>query len=125
MITRKDYMDNLDPYVPGEVSKGHRAYYAQFVTASARELVKRTVGMDALLASQDAFMNDIPLAVWDRMAGGSGRAGQGDSRVYHIPRHVPMGLIREAGEGYSLSTGVCIVKEAARQLVDEARKDAQ
>ena len=121
MITRKEHMDNLEPYIPGQgPSKGHRAYYAQFVTRAAKALVERTVGIDALKASTDPFMNDIPLAVWDQMAGGSGRAHAGDSKVYRIPHHVPYAKLKEAGDGYSLSVGVSILKEAARQLVEEA-----
>ncbi len=119
MQTRKEYMDTLPAYVPGQVSDHHRRYWAQFVTQGALEIVRKTIGLDRLRASTDPYLNDIELAVWDRMAGGSGRANQGDSKVYHVPNYMPYSKIKEAGEGYSLGTGVCILKEAARQLIEE------
>ncbi len=109
MQTRKEYMDTLPAYVPGQVSNHHRRYWAQFVTQGALSIVRNTVGLDRLRASTDPYLNDIELAVWDRMAGGSGR----------VPNYMPYSKIKEAGEGYSLSTGVCILKEAARQLIEQ------
>lgn len=119
MITRKEHMDNLDPYVPGQVSPGHQAYYAQFVNEAVKREVLDKVTLERLQASTDPHMNDIELAVWDKMAGGSGRAHHGDSRVYHRPFWLNEKLIKEAGEGYTLSTGVCILKAAARILIEE------
>lgn len=103
MITRKDYL----------ASSNHRAYYAQFVTPAVRLVVERRIGLAALVASKDPHMNDIPLAKWDAMAGAIHRAcntkALGEAEGFEPGKH-----------GWSLSTSVCIAKEAARQLKEEA-----
>lgn len=105
MKTRTEYMDK-------KIS--HRAYYAQFVTQHVRNLVLARIGMDRLLKSHDEHLNDIPLALWDSFwvsnAGG----------MHIVPPSSITALLREAGEGNSASTGTCILKEAARQLIESA-----
>ena len=97
MWTRKQYMD-------GECS--HRTYYAQFVTAGIRDSVRRWFTVERLARTSDQqWFNSIPLIEWDRL-----------SSV--VPRTQ---LMRDAGEGYSLATAVCILKEAGRLLVEEHR----
>lgn len=94
--TRSDYM-------AGACS--HREYYAQFVTPAIRAEVLRSITRPVLLASKDEHLNDIPLQRWDNLS--------------FINR--PALAIDEGGQRvYSLAGGVCILKEAARQVIEEA-----
>ena len=94
MWTRKQYMD-------GECS--HRTYYAQFVTPGILDTVRRYFTVERLVRARDQeYFNSIPLIEWDRLSGSVWRTQ----------------LMRDTGEGYSLSTAVCILKEAGRQLVE-------
>jgi hypothetical protein len=94
MWTRKQYMD-------GECS--HRTYYAQFVTPNVLSTVRSWFGVERLLRTRDQeYFNTIPLIEWDRL-------------VHAVPRTQ---MMRDAGEGWSLGSAVCILKEAGRQLVD-------
>lgn len=94
--TRKDYMDR-------KVS--HREYYGQFVTPTIFDMVCRYIGIKRIMASKDPEnFNDIPLYLWDNLAGG----------------YLQRDALKEAGDGPSLSSGVCILKEAARQLKETA-----
>lgn len=102
MFTRKDYLD-----APLEDRKAaHRRYYAQFVTSHLRDIVRNHIGVPSLKACDDQrHFNDIPLARWDRLA----------------PIPVPFRLdkaMREAGDYPTQAGLVCILKEAARQLVE-------
>ena len=93
MLTRKQYMD-------GECS--HRNYYAQFVTRDVLDAVRRHFTVERLVRCSDQdYFNTIPLIEWDRLS----------SAVHRTQ------LMRDAGEGYSLGTAVCVLKEAGRQLV--------
>jgi len=83
----------------------HREYWAQFVTPSIKGTVASDFG-DSLVNSTDPYFNDIPLHRWDRFA---------DRYKQHIAR-----VNKALGNGhvYSLSDGVCMLKEAARQIVE-------
>lgn len=123
-MNRKEYMDTLPRFPSPESHAHHRAYFAQFVTPGCKEAVLNSIGLDRLTASTDPHLNDIPLSEWDRIGGGSGLAHKGDSKLHRVPHWVPVVKLREAGEALPLSVTVCIVKEAARQLVeDHAPKD--
>ena len=91
-FTRKDYMN-----------KGctHREYYAQFVNPFIKSLVLREIGLDRLLRSTDPHLNDIPLNQW----------GMGNIRQLEV--------WKEVGDFYSIAGETCILKEAARQLIEE------
>lgn len=119
MITRKEYIDTLPKYLSPESFAHHRRYWAQFVNPAIRQRVISAIGLERLVNSTDPYLNDIPLAEWDKLAGGSGRAHHGDSKVYFVPNWINREQLKEVGEGYSLGTGVCIAKEAARQIADE------
>ena len=94
MWTRKQYMN-------GECS--HRTYYAQFVTPSVLDAVRQHITVDRLVRARDQeYFNPIPLVEWDRLSS-------------HVPRTQVM---KAAGEGWSLGSAVCILKEAGRQLVE-------
>lgn len=96
MYTRKDYMNHVCD---------HRQYYAQFVTLAVRSVVTNAIGLKVLQSSKDEHLNDIPLAKWDSIA----RVCETDMRR----------SLKESKDFYSLGSGVCIAKEAARQLLDE------
>ena len=98
--TRQDYMDK-------KVS--HSDYFRQFVTPSIIALVKSRIGVDAIANSTDEHLNYIPLAKWDSL------------HVVHTGRGMYSSIacgekIKLAGEGNSVSTGTCILKQAARMI---------
>lgn len=117
MKTRKEYMQTLPKYGTRESTAHHRAYYAQFVTPGVRSLVKSRFGVERLTASRDEHFNDIPLAEWDSFWVRYANRG-----MYIEPGLTVSALIRQAGEDFSASTGTCILKEAARQIVEEASR---
>lgn len=87
----------------------HRQYYGQFVTENTRALVGRVIGLQSLRLSKDEHFNDIPLARWDGMVNG---------------RMIPAGTdakLRSLGDWLSMAAGVCILKEAAQQLLERTR----
>lgn len=97
IITRKEYLDQS--HIDGLAA--HRAYHAQFVTDSTRAAVLRAITLPRLLASTDPHLNDIPLHEWDRIG---------------APVYVKR--LKEAGDYLTKAGYVCIVKEAARQLIE-------
>ena len=95
-IERKEYMD-------GKAT--HREYYAQFVTDTTKAQVVNHFGVEKLVRhSDDPHLNGIPLHFWDML--------------YTMPETVAQ--MRRVGEAYAPSTCVCIFKEAARQIIDQA-----
>lgn len=90
MIARTQYIEDRTP-------GAHHHYYAQFVTEPVINAVVQKIGTKALRGSSDYHLNDIPLQIWDSLS---------------FP--VDKKLLEEAGEGFSLSTKVCIAKTAAR-----------
>lgn len=96
MKTRKEYLD-------GAVS--HREYYAQFVTEGVKQLVEKRIGIDRLKKSTDEHLNDIPLKTWDNLFSTG------------VPKYIGDKL-REAGDFPTMAGAVCILKEAARQILD-------
>lgn len=98
LYTRKQYMnDSTGP--DARSMEAHRKYYAQFVDERVINQVVRHIGAEAIKASTDPHMNDIPLNKWDRLHG-------------YLTPAIPL---KSVGEAYCLSTTVCIAKEAARQ----------
>jgi hypothetical protein len=103
MMDRKEYMD-ADSLTDGEYDgrKGgdlHAAYFSQYVNQWHIDCVLREFGADALLASRDYNLNDVPLAKWDRLP-----------MTAHIAAKA-----KEYGDNTSLATKVCVYKQAARQ----------
>lgn len=81
----------------------HRAYYSQFVTDEIKHLVLRGITRPKIEQSIDhPSFNDIPLSEWDAL-------------VPKLPRSVEDQL-REHGDYLTMAGGVCILKEAARQI---------
>jgi hypothetical protein len=107
-MKRSEYLDN---YHGGEAgAKLHRAYYGQFVTDKVRDVVLRCIGADVIKASTDPDLNDIPLAKWDCMV-----------TCRMMPASVAVAL-KDAGDSLTLGSGVCILKEAARQIREDEGK---
>lgn len=99
MITREEYMQDS--------ANLHNEYYAQFVNPSITHIVLTGIGKDAILNSTDEHFNDIPLRKWDLLS---------DRIKYEISSK----LLKEAGGIRSLSTYVCVAKQAARMFKQKA-----
>lgn len=102
MISREQYLDqcSIDQSI-------HQRYYAQFVDDCVKQLVSDSIGMKTLLKSGVWPFNDIPLKIWDRLSNG-------------IPSRIAFRL-EKCGDAASQSTYVCILKEAARQLLNQGK----
>jgi hypothetical protein len=112
MITHEQYMKRNDSGFGS-----HRAYYSQFVNEQVKNEVLRFIGKEALLTSTDEHLNDIPLRKWDALGGFAFKGSEMIRRPTSI-EPVDINLLREAGEGVSAATMVCIYKEAARQIIE-------
>lgn len=103
-MTRKEYLD-LNSTVADTFAL-HRQYYAQFAPQFISTVIAQfniTRLREAL--ETDKYLNNIPLQAWGALA-----------NVYADAMREPL---RKHGDGYSLSAGVCILKEAARLAVDQ------
>jgi len=98
--SRQQYMNN-------EVS--HADYYRQFVTPEIKTMVRDRIGVDRLLRSTDEHLNDIPLSNWDALAG----------------RHSGYRQTLNAGDDNSLATQVCVLKQAARMIIEENKANLE
>lgn len=121
MYTRKDYLD-------GKIS--HREYYAQFVNEDVKARVSGVIGLTALLKSTNEHLNDIPMKKWDLLAGWvwgllgkQGAIVQPETSTGLLP--VDYKLLKEAGEGASNATMVCIYKEAGKQMIEEHKNSVK
>ena len=85
----------------------HEQYYGQFVTKEIKEAIIRRIGKGAILMSNDPHFNDIELGIWDNVL----------TPVSPSIRKA----IKAAGDQFSLSSLVCIAKEAARQIKEEGQ----
>ena len=101
MITRGQYLD-------GEAT--HREYYAQFVTEGIKTTVLSRFDIDRLVSAfnADEHLNGIPLQSWDNI------------RFYNME---VIRQMEECGDGLTLAGQVCILKEAARQIVEEWKEN--
>jgi hypothetical protein len=72
----------------------HQEYYAQFVTKSILDTVRRCIGTSRILKSEDQHFNDIDLKSWDNL--------------YVI-------------NWGSLSDSVCVAKAAARIIKEQGK----
>ena len=103
MKTRTDYL-------AGKCT--HHEYYSQFVTPSIVACVLRSIGDGAYLTRMyqaDKNLGNIPLEKWD-------------SIVLQDPS---IGALDEQGTGklyYSLSNGVCVLKTAARLIIEREKE---
>lgn len=85
----------------------HREYYAQFVTENIKKSVANRLPKEKLVKAilKDPNLNSIPLAVWD---GIGVTVNNSNINTLH----------REAGDWTTKVGLVCIVKEAARQIIE-------
>lgn len=104
MFTRQDYLNRICT---------HQQYFAQFVTDSIKNHVAETITIKRLLLSHDPYLNDIPLKKWDVMTG-----------VFMYNKELKEQL-QERGDFLTLANGVCILKEAARQVINECQELTQ
>jgi hypothetical protein len=98
---RQDYLDK---------KCSHSEYYGQFVTRSIIVMVVIRFGLDELKAAfaADKNLNSIPLALWDALGG-------------YPHRRLCGQILMAAGDSPTMSTAVCILKEAARQAIEERK----
>ena len=110
MITRHQYLQN---------TKLHNEYYGQFVTDFIKQMVKRRFGIERLVAAyqEDKNLNNIPLVNWDGL--GIHLMHPSLKNEEHSSPYLDHELIKATGQGYSNAGAVCILKEAARQLISE------
>ena len=97
MYTRRDYLYKRCD---------HDQYYSQFITDGIMALVERRLGLDAILDSVDEWFNDIPLKRWNDLS-------------FYIKPMIDIQTLIKTQEGWSMSTGVCIGKQAAKMLRDK------
>ena len=94
----------------------HEAYYRQFVSPAIKRIVLDAFDA-ALLKSQlnkDKKLNNIPLRRWDELAGYKPKFGE------PMRNYLPFSSEHKAlGADNSLATGVCVLKAAARMIVEE------
>ena len=108
MYTREDYMGNACT---------HQQYYSQFVTAGLMGLVRRSIGEERLLASTNPHFNDIPLAEWDRLS-------EITKQYINTKEWTACENPSMIGTGkypWSLASNICILKAAAKIIVDGAK----
>lgn len=111
IITREQYMENSEEL--------HHSYYLQFANPSAWDIVLSRIGKEALLNSKDEHLNDISLQKWDSLAGFVFRGSEAVIKPNFIPYGINGVRLKEAKEGYSCSTGVCIFKAVAKEIIKE------
>ncbi len=83
----------------------HQEYYAQFVNNQVLKIVSRFKKKE-LIEGKDQHFNNIPLQYWDKM-------------LVPVPFEV-FNKMKELGDYPTPSGVVCILKEAARQIVEKA-----
>lgn len=96
MLTRKDYMANS--------SELHHAYYSEIAVALGIKITDAALieRCKQALADGDEHLNSIPLQRWDNMA---------------VSFRPDRKVLEARGEGWSLATGVCVFKAAAKVAV--------
>lgn len=107
MFTRKQYLNK---------ECTHSEYYAQFVTEGMRKMVIQRITLERLQRSTRESFNDIPMLNWDAMKDMTFRMlDQKKWREIQYPEYTDPRSI-----GWSYCDNVCLLKEAARQLVEES-----
>lgn len=79
----------------GSKERAHRKKYSKMVSTTLKNYVLECIGLTNIMSSKCEHFNDIPLKKWDKTAQAISVSGR------------------------SLSEGVCICKEAARQIKEE------
>lgn len=97
--SRNDYMD---------VKCTHREYYSQFVDKNVKSLVLSMFNVNQLVNhfnSEIGKQGYIDLKQWDKLAGGY------DTKL-------KINMLIKAVDYVSLAAAICILKEAAKQIVE-------
>lgn len=110
-MNREEYMESAGVKADSKTERtaAHRAYYGQYVDEKVKLLVHQMIGLSNLQKSTDPHFNDIPLRRWDVMVT---LLGQTMAKK-----------LKENGDTLSLGSGVCILKEAAHQIVGKRAVD--
>jgi hypothetical protein len=89
--------------------KAHQEYYGQYVTVEIKATVGQYFGIETLKSAykKDDKFNTIELIRWDMLHGWI----QSNSLILE--------KMKNNGDFLSMAGSVCILKEAARQLVSE------
>ena len=95
-----------------DVAAAHREYYAQYVNAWVIRCVQTWIGTKRIIESTDPHFNDIPQADWDSL----------DSRIRPYGTRVSKRLHNADLGGWSLADTVCVAKEAAQQVRENANE---
>lgn len=93
----------------------HEEYFAQFVNDKLKRFIKNQFGIEKLKIHFSVNMFEpgyINLEEWDNLVGPTG---------YYISKS----QLKEAGENNSISTYICILKQAARMVVADAQTIGQ
>lgn len=112
IITRKQYMENTAWY-------SHREYYSQFVTEQTKKHISSYFTENELAEAlkEDKHLNSIKLSSWDHIVARKTIKGPGNqSFAARLP--IDRKTMADASEPVTLSTLVCIAKEAARMIVE-------
>lgn len=83
----------------------HREYYSQFITAGVKNRVKKAFKLKELIQGKDQHFNNIPLFLWDKL-------------MPIVPFEINSKL-KECGDFATKAGIVCILKEAAMQIVEQ------
>lgn len=97
MITRTQYLNR---------EATHREYYSQFVGEGTKERVLMRFTMQSLIEGKDNHFNNIPLNDWDNL-------------MPVVPFEIA-GKMKECGDYPTKAGVVCILKEAALQIVENS-----
>lgn len=106
-MNRQEYIQASSIDSATERSFIHHQYYMQFSNPALERLVLNTFGFNQLKKAYaiDRHFNNIPLKQWD-------------SLLSVFKQLVDMQKIKSSGEGMSLSTCVCTLKNIAQALVE-------
>lgn len=89
--------------------EAHRRYYAQLVKPYLLKAVEAAFGDRLLRSTNPHFSDTVPLAEWDHL-----------TNIFYSAFEYRR-ILQELGDSDTLSTRVCVLKEAARQLVEQKR----
>lgn len=106
-MTRSEYMTAMSANHGNSAARSaiHRAYYAQFVTRAMRERVVKAFGINRLAAEyrRDENLNGFGLGAWDALASSTLASDK---------------ILRDCGDFPTDAGRVCMLKEAAIQVIE-------
>lgn len=121
VYTRKQYMDASSTDEAASWT-AHRKFYAQFVTSYHKKAVEERIGLGLLATSKDVHFNDVTtMREWDSVFAPGLYKNWNPGHNAPVPGHhgISAALLKATGEnGVSWSVLTCVLKEAARQLLE-------